>query len=116
MRFAIISILTAAATLATVSSVFARDDQRVPRAATKAPSATKNAATQDAATGNVPGLITSEQQKEIPYRARDAQPGRSYTAVRPSQDVSQSCRLVVAQKPPVRPSAGVDAPTRGERV
>jgi hypothetical protein len=69
MRFAIISILTAAGTLATVSSAFARDDQRVPRAATKAPSATKNAATQDAATGNVPGLITSEQQKEIPYRA-----------------------------------------------
>jgi hypothetical protein len=70
MRFAIISILTAAATLATVSTVFAQDDQRVPRATTKAPSATKNAATQDAATGNVPGLlITSEQQKEIPYRA-----------------------------------------------
>jgi hypothetical protein len=65
MRFAIISILTAAATLATVSSVFARDDQRVPRAATKAPSATKNAATQDAATGNVPGLITSERKRKF---------------------------------------------------
>jgi hypothetical protein len=46
-----------------------RETISVCRAATKAPSATKNAATQDAATGNVPGLITSEQQKEIPYRA-----------------------------------------------
>ena len=68
MRFAIISVLAAAATLATVSTIFAQNDQRVPGATTKAPAATKNAA-KDAATGDVPGLITSEQQKAVPYRA-----------------------------------------------
>ncbi len=68
MRFAIISVMAAAAAFATVSTVFAQNDQRVPRATTNAPPATKNAA-KDAATGGVPGLITSEQQKAVPYRA-----------------------------------------------
>ncbi len=59
MRFAIISILTAAATVATVSSVFAQNDQRVPRVTTNAPAATKNAATKDGATGET-SLTTLE--------------------------------------------------------
>jgi hypothetical protein len=54
------------ATLATVSIAFAQNDQRVPRATTNPPVATKNAETKDAATG---GLITSEHEKAIPYRA-----------------------------------------------
>jgi hypothetical protein len=69
MRFTIVSILTAAATLATISTAFAQNDQRVPRATTNAPATTKNAEPKDAATGNVPGLITSEHEKAIPYRA-----------------------------------------------
>ena len=68
MRFAIISILTAAATVATVSSVFAQNDQRVPRVTTNAPAATKNAATKDGGTGET-SLTTLEQQKAVPYRA-----------------------------------------------
>jgi hypothetical protein len=67
MRFTIVSILTAAATLATISTVFAQNDQRI--ATTNAPATTKNAEPKDAATGNVPGLITSEHEKAIPYRA-----------------------------------------------
>jgi hypothetical protein len=69
MRFTIVSKLTAAATLATISTAFAQNDQRVPRATTNAPATTKNADPKDAATGNVPGLITSEHEKAIPYRA-----------------------------------------------
>ena len=41
MRFAIISVLAAAATLATVSTIFAQNNQRVPGATTKAPAATR---------------------------------------------------------------------------
>ena len=64
-----ILFLAIVATLAPVSTVFAQNDQRVPRAMTNAPAATKNAETKDAATGNVPGLVTSAHEKAIPYRA-----------------------------------------------
>ena len=69
MRFAIITTLAAAAVLATVSTVFAQNDQRVPRAMTDAPATTKNAATKGGATDDVTGLTTVEQQKAVPYRA-----------------------------------------------
>lgn len=66
MRFAIISTLAAAATLATVSIAFAQNDQHVsdrPRATTNAHAATKDAAAKDPATNDM------EQQKAVPYRA-----------------------------------------------
>ena len=72
MRFAIISTLAAAATLATVSIATAQNDQRVsdrPRATTNAPAATKNAAAKDAATNDEKSLTTIEQGIAVPYRA-----------------------------------------------
>jgi hypothetical protein len=72
VRFAIISTLVAAATLATVSIASAQNDPRVsdpPRATTNAPAATKNAAAKDAATNDAKGLTTLEQGIAVPYRA-----------------------------------------------
>ncbi len=60
MRFAIIVTLTAAATLATVRSGSAQNDQR---------EAPRSPATRDAATGSVPDLITPDQEGKIPYHA-----------------------------------------------
>jgi hypothetical protein len=72
VRFAMISTLAAAATLATASIASAQNDQRVsdrPRATTNAPAATKNAAAKDAATNDAKSLTTLEQETAIPYRA-----------------------------------------------
>jgi hypothetical protein len=68
MRSVIISTLAAITTLATVSIVVAENEQRISPTRTDAVPAT-NAPVKDAATGNVPGLITPEQHKTIPYRA-----------------------------------------------
>ena len=68
MRSVIISTLAAITTLATVSIVVAENEQRISPTRTDAVPAT-NAPVKDAATGNVPGLITPEQYKTIPYRA-----------------------------------------------
>jgi hypothetical protein len=62
----IVVILSAVATLATVSIASAQNDQRVsdrPRATTNAPAAAKNAATKDATS-----LTTLEQEIAMPYR------------------------------------------------
>ena len=67
MRFVIISTLVAITTLATVSIVVAENEQRI--SPTRTDAVPTNAPAKDAATGNVPGLITPEQHKTIPYRA-----------------------------------------------
>ena len=64
MRFVIISTLVAITTLATVSIVVAENEQRISPTRTDAVPAT-NAPAKDAATGNVPGLITPEQHKQF---------------------------------------------------
>lgn len=69
MKNFILFLAIAAAILATVSTVFAQSDYNDARATAKAPAATKNSEIKDTATDNVPGLVTPEQHKAIPYRA-----------------------------------------------
>jgi hypothetical protein len=64
MRFAITVTLTSAATLATVLTGFAQNDQHA-----APPKSTAAAVTKDAATGSVPELITPEQEGKMPYHA-----------------------------------------------
>ncbi len=76
MRTAIVSTLSAAATLAMLSIASAQSDQRVsdrPRTTTNAPAATKNSATKNNAPKDTPtddtNALTPEQEIAIPYRA-----------------------------------------------